>query len=75
VEAGADAILLDNMNLDQIRAAVALIKRRAVMEVSGGVTLQTIRDIAALGVDVISVGALTHSSPAADLHLDVWPIP
>ncbi len=75
VEASADAILLDNMDLDQIRAAVALIKRRAVVEVSGGITLQTIRDIAALGVDVISVGALTHSSPAADLHLDVWPIP
>jgi nicotinate-nucleotide pyrophosphorylase (carboxylating) len=75
VDAGADAILLDNMSVDEVRAAVALIKRRALVEVSGGVTLQTIRDITALGVDVISVGALTHSVPAADLHLDLWPIP
>lgn len=75
VDAGADAILLDNMSVDDIRAALAVIKRRALVEVSGGVTLQTIRDIAALGVDVISVGALTHSVPAADLHLDLWPIP
>ncbi len=75
VDAGADAILLDNMSVDGIRAALALIKRRALVEVSGGVTLRTIRDIAALGVDVISVGALTHSVPAADLHLDLWPIP
>lgn len=75
VDAGADAILLDNMSVDEIRAALAVIKRRALVEVSGGITLQTIRDIAALGVDVISVGALTHSVPAADLHLDLWPIP
>lgn len=75
VDAGADVILLDNMRVDEIRAALAVIKRRALVEVSGGITLQTIRDIAALGVDVISVGALTHSVPAADLHLDLWPIP
>ncbi|MEW6683578.1 MAG: carboxylating nicotinate-nucleotide diphosphorylase [Nitrospirota bacterium] len=72
LEAGADAILLDNMSLDDIRAAVASVKSRAVIEVSGGVTLATVRDIAALGVDCISVGALTHSAPAADLHLELW---
>lgn len=71
VEAGADVILLDNMALDDIRAAVTWIKNRAIVEVSGGVTLATVREIAALGVDCISVGALTHSSPAADLHLDL----
>ena len=75
VDAGADVILLDNMSVDQIRGAVALIKRRALVEVSGGITLDTIHTIAALGVDLISVGALTHSVPAADLHLDLWPIP
>jgi len=46
-----------------------------VVEVSGGITLDAVRDIAALGVDVISVGALTHSVSAADLHLDLWPRP
>lgn len=71
-EAGADVILLDNMSLDDIRAAVASVKNRAVIEVSGSVTLATVRDIAALGVDCISVGALTHSAPAADLHLELW---
>ncbi len=75
VDAGADVILLDNMPLDQVRAALAVIKGRALVEVSGGVTLDTVRDIAALGVDLISVGALTHSAPAADLHLDVWRLP
>jgi len=75
VDAGADVILLDNMPIEQIRAALAAIKGRALVEVSGGVTLDTVRDIAALGVDLISVGALTHSAPAADLHLDVWRLP
>lgn len=73
-EAGADVILLDNMSLDDIRTAVASVKNRATIEVSGGVTLATVRDIAALGVDCISVGALTHSAPAADLHLELWPV-
>ncbi|MFZ5861624.1 MAG: carboxylating nicotinate-nucleotide diphosphorylase [Nitrospirota bacterium] len=73
LDAGADVILLDNMALADIRAAVALIKGRALVEVSGGITLAAVRDIAASGVDLVSVGALTHSSPAADLHMDVWP--
>lgn len=73
VEAGADAVLLDNMSPDDIRAAVGAIKGRAQVEASGGVTLATVRDIAGLGVDRISVGAITHSAPASDLHLDLWP--
>lgn len=72
VDAGADVILLDNMSLDAIGAAVASLKGRVPIEVSGGMTLDFVRDVAALGVDFISVGALTHSAPVADLHLDLW---
>ena len=67
----ADIILLDNMSAALVRQAVALIKKRALVEVSGGITLQTIADMAQAGVDFISVGALTHSAPAADLSLDL----
>jgi nicotinate-nucleotide pyrophosphorylase (carboxylating) len=74
VESGADAVLLDNMSRDEIRAAVAAIKGRAIVEASGGITLATVREVAALGVDCISVGTLTHSAPAADLHLELWPV-
>ncbi|HEU5318934.1 MAG TPA: nicotinate-nucleotide diphosphorylase (carboxylating), partial [Chloroflexota bacterium] len=70
VEAGADAILLDNMSPDELREAVALIAGRAVTEASGGVTLDTVRAVAETGVDLISVGALTHSAAALDLGLD-----
>jgi nicotinate-nucleotide pyrophosphorylase (carboxylating) len=70
VEAGADAILLDNMGPDTLREAVAIIGGRAVAEASGGVTLNTVRAIAESGVDLISVGALTHSAPSLDLGLD-----
>ena len=69
--AGADAILLDNMSVDQIAAAVRQIAGRAVVEASGGVTLDTIRAIAATGVDLISVGALTHSAPAVDMSMKI----
>ncbi len=68
---GADTIMLDNFSLDDLRAGVALIGDRAVVEASGGVTLDTVAAIAATGVDVISVGALTHSARAIDLGLDV----
>lgn len=68
---GADAILLDNMPPDLLRQAVQIINRRAVTEASGGVTLATVRAIAESGVDLISVGALTHSAPALDLALDM----
>jgi nicotinate-nucleotide pyrophosphorylase (carboxylating) len=70
VAAGADIILLDNMTTDQLREAVRRIAGRARTEASGGVTLQTVRAIAETGVDFISVGALTHSAPAADHGLD-----
>ena len=70
LEAGADAILLDNMRPTELRAAVTLIGGRAVAEASGGVTLETVRAVAETGVDLISVGALTHSAPALDLGLD-----
>jgi nicotinate-nucleotide pyrophosphorylase (carboxylating) len=63
-------VLLDNFSLEDLRHAVALTAGRAVLESSGGVTLDTVADIAATGVDVISVGALTHSAPALDIGLD-----
>jgi len=69
LEAGAEAILLDNMDHAQLREAVVLIAGRAVSEASGGVSLETVRDIAETGVDVISVGALTHSCRAADISM------
>ena len=73
LDGGADIILLDNMDAPSIRKAVALIKGRAVTEASGGVTLANARKIAAAGPDFISVGALTHSAPAADLSMDIIP--
>jgi nicotinate-nucleotide pyrophosphorylase (carboxylating) len=68
--AGADVIMLDNMSLDEMRDCVALVNRRAILEASGGVRLDTVRAIAETGVDWISVGALTHSVTALDLALD-----
>lgn len=67
--AGADIIMLDNMDLDTMREAVELIDGRAVAEASGGVNLETVSDIAKTGVNLISVGALTHSSPAVDISM------
>jgi nicotinate-nucleotide pyrophosphorylase (carboxylating) len=64
-------ILLDNMSLAELREAVTLTAGRAVLEASGNVRLETVGDIAATGVDVISVGALTHSARRLDLGLDV----
>jgi len=75
VRAGADIILLDNMTPARIRASVRLIAGRATVEVSGGVTLATLPRYALPGVDLISLGALTHSVPAADLSLDLRPAP
>jgi nicotinate-nucleotide pyrophosphorylase (carboxylating) len=69
--AGVDAILLDNMTLVELREAVALNAGRARLEASGGVSIDTIRDIAETGVDEISVGALTHSAPALDVSLEL----
>jgi nicotinate-nucleotide pyrophosphorylase (carboxylating) len=73
IEAGADVILLDNFTIDQTRDAVRRCRGRVPLESSGGITLETIRDYAEAGVDIISVGALTHSPPAADIHLRVVP--
>jgi nicotinate-nucleotide pyrophosphorylase (carboxylating) len=70
VKAGADIILLDNMNVHQLRLAVQQAKGRAQTEASGGVNLTTVRDIAETGVDFISVGAITHSARAMDIALD-----
>lgn len=64
-----DVILLDNMTPDMVRRAVALIQKRALVEVSGGVTLNNVRAMAAAGADRISIGALTHSAPAATVSL------
>jgi len=70
VEAGADVVLLDNMNPVHLRLAVRACKGKAETEASGGVTLATVRAIAETGVDFISVGALTHSARAVDIGLD-----
>ena len=69
LSAGADIIMLDNMGLKQMEEAVALIDGRARSEASGGVTLETVRAIAETGVDLISVGALTHSCCAVDISM------
>ena len=68
--AGATHLLLDNMDVDELKAAVALVAGRVPTEASGGVTLETIRAKAATGVTYISVGRLTQSAPAADIGLD-----
>ena len=69
--ADADAILLDNMTLEELREAVALTAGRARLEASGGITLETVRAVAETGVDEISVGALTHSARSLDVSLEV----
>lgn len=70
LEAGVDIILLDNMSCEKLREAVALVNGKAKLEASGGVTLTSVKDIAATGVDYISAGALTHSVKALDISLD-----
>ena len=71
LEAGVDAILLDNMTLEKLREAVSLTAGRARLEASGGVSLATVRAIAETGVDEISVGALTHSARSLDVSLEL----
>ena len=70
LDAGADAILLDNMSPPEMRSCVELVHGAAIVEASGGITLERVRAVAETGVDWISVGALTHSVPALDLALD-----
>lgn len=69
LRAGADIIMLDNMSLSEMSQGVALINSKALVEASGGVNLERVRDIAETGVDIISVGALTHSVVAADISM------
>jgi nicotinate-nucleotide pyrophosphorylase (carboxylating) len=73
--AGAPRLLLDNMDKEQLRAAVAQVAGRAQLEASGGVTLQTLRERAETGVEWVSMGALTHSAPALDLSLILEALP
>ena len=74
LRAHAEVILLDNMTPAEIRAAVAVIAGSAIVEVSGGVRFETLREFALPGVDVISIGALTHSAIAVDLSLTILPL-
>jgi nicotinate-nucleotide pyrophosphorylase (carboxylating) len=69
--AGAEVVLLDNMDVEGVRESVQRIAGRAIVEVSGGVSLQTVRALAEAGPDRISVGALTHSARAVDLSLEL----
>ena len=79
LDAGADALLLDNMSPDEARAAVVVAEehaaangtRRALLEISGGITLETVGSYAQTGADVVSSGSLTNSSPVLDIGLDI----
>jgi nicotinate-nucleotide pyrophosphorylase (carboxylating) len=71
VEAGADIVMLDNVNLEDMRKAVKSIHGRALIEASGGITLDNVRAVAETGVDFISIGALTHSARALDISLEL----
>jgi nicotinate-nucleotide pyrophosphorylase (carboxylating) len=71
LEAGVDRILLDNMSLDEMRAAVALIGDRVESEASGGITLDNLRAVGETGVEFVSLGALTHSARSLDVSLEV----
>src|SRR5205814_8110848 len=72
--AGADIVLVDNMSTDRIRDAVGRARGRAKIEISGGVTLERIPELAATGADYVSVGALTHSAPAVDISFEIEPL-
>jgi nicotinate-nucleotide pyrophosphorylase (carboxylating) len=74
LEAGADVVLLDNLSTDEIIEAVKRCRGRAKTEISGGVTLQRMPELAATGADYVSVGALTHSAPAVDLSFEIEPL-
>ena len=70
--AGAGSVSLDNMSIDQLAQAVQRIGGRALVEASGGINLSNVAAVAATGVDIISIGALTHSVPAVDLHMTLF---
>ncbi len=71
VEAGADIVMLDNMSVEEMSRVIGLVKGRALIEASGGVTLENVRSVAETGVDSISIGALTHSVKALDISLEL----
>ncbi|RMF82152.1 MAG: nicotinate-nucleotide diphosphorylase (carboxylating), partial [Nitrospirae bacterium] len=71
IAAGADCLLLDNMGVEELARAVALVAGRVPLEASGGITLETVGEVAATGVDFVSVGALTHAARAIDLTLEL----
>jgi nicotinate-nucleotide pyrophosphorylase (carboxylating) len=71
VDAGADLVLLDNFSVEQLREAVQRFGERVTLEASGGLTIETAKEVAATGVDYIAVGALTHSAPALDIGADI----
>ncbi|MFZ3138604.1 MAG: carboxylating nicotinate-nucleotide diphosphorylase [Thermodesulfovibrionales bacterium] len=71
IEAGADVVMLDNMTIPDMREAVKISKSRVLLEASGSVNLENVRDIAETGVDFISIGALTHSAPSVDISLKI----
>jgi nicotinate-nucleotide pyrophosphorylase (carboxylating) len=71
LDAHADVIMLDNVNPKEMAEAVRVINKRAWVEASGGITIETLREVAATGVDFISVGALTHSAPSLDFNMKV----
>lgn len=76
LKAGVDVIMLDNMSIEMMKKAVSIVRGKKTMlllEASGNVSLETVRDIASTGVDLISVGAITHSAPAVDLSLKIAP--
>lgn len=74
MDAGADVIMLDNMNIQKIKEAVAFINGKAVVEVSGGITKKGLKPLADTGVDIISVGALTHSARCVDISMRISPL-
>jgi nicotinate-nucleotide pyrophosphorylase (carboxylating) len=74
LDAGVDKVLIDNLSLEAIRAAVARARGRAQTEISGGVTLERMTDLAGTGADFVSVGALTHSAPAIDISFELEPL-
>jgi len=71
LDAGADVIMLDNMGTREMAEAVRVVKKRASVEASGGITLDVVREVAETGVDFVSVGALTHSAPAVDFNMKI----
>ncbi|THB73758.1 MAG: carboxylating nicotinate-nucleotide diphosphorylase [Desulfobulbaceae bacterium] len=73
LDSGVDIIMLDNMSLDMMSEAVEIINKKAIVEASGGIGLENVEAVAATGVDIISIGALTHSAPACDIGMD-WKI-